>query len=70
MLNLLVGGTEYLNGKLVQGFIVTLARLQRIPRITPLDFPLHTHLLGLLAESLLLSIVLQLQQEALLLEYL
>ena len=66
MLNLLVGGAYHLHGKLVERVIITLLHLQGPPRITTLDFPLHPHLLRLFAESLLLRLVLQLEQQPLL----
>ena len=68
MLYLLFGSAEYLYCQLVEGVIITLAHLQRIPRITPFDLSLNTRLLRLFAERLLLRLILQLEQQPLLLE--
>ena len=59
---------EHLHHQLVQRVIVAPAHLQRIPCITALHLPLQTHLLGLLAKGLLLSLILQLEQQSLLLK--
>ena len=59
MLDVLVGCTENFNSQLIEGVVITLTHLQRIPRITSFDFPLNTHLLCLFAKSLLLRLILQ-----------
>ena len=68
MLYLIVALTEHLDHELVEGVIVTLAHLQGIPGITTLHLPHQPHLLGLLAEGILLCGILHLEQQPLLLE--
>ena len=70
MLDVGVGRAYDFNGQLVQRIVVAAAEADGPPGITAMDPPLDTQLLGELAESLLFIVVLQLQQELLLLEYL
>ena len=67
MLNLLIALTVHLHHQLVKGVIIAPTYLQGIPGIATLDLPQQSHLLGLLAERLLLCLILQLEQQALLL---
>jgi hypothetical protein len=65
---ILAAQAEHLYHQLVQRVVVALSHPQRPPGITTLHLPLQPHLLGLLAESLLLRLILQLEQQPLLLE--
>ena len=58
MLYICIGSTHHLDSQLVQRVVVTLAELDGPPGIATLNLPLHTRLLGLLAERLLLGLVL------------
>ena len=65
-----VCGAYDFHRQLVQRVIVATAEADGPPGITPPDLPFDAHLFGELAEGLLFIVVLQLQQESLLLEYL
>ena len=68
MLDLIVLAlTEHLDYQLVQRVIVALTHAEGPPGITALHLPLQAHFLGLLAESLFLGLILQLEQKPLLL---
>ena len=66
MLNILVTGAEHLHAELVQRVVVAASYAHRPPRIAALHIPLHPYFLGLLAESLFLRLILQLEQQPLL----
>ena len=64
---IVVALTENFNHELVQRVIIAFAHFQRKPGITTFHLSLQAHRLGLLAKSLLLSLILQLEQQPLLL---
>ena len=64
---IIVALAVHLHYKLVQRVVVTLPHPHRPPGIAALHLPQHTHLLGLLAVSLLLGSILHLEQKPLLL---
>ena len=70
VLFLAAAGALQLHSQLVQRVVITLADLDGPPGITSVYHSLDAYLLGMLAKGLLLRLVFQLQQQALLLQLL
>ena len=68
VLNIRIGLAHHLDSQLVQRVVIAASHLDWPPCIAAFHLPFYPDLFGLLTEGLLFSIILQLQQEALLLE--